>query len=408
MGDTLHPGRWITKEEKKFFLDLKPDDVCKSLLQNLFADHYDVSAKKIIRSKFNTFDQFILEAGEYYNKEKVVTNCGMFIMNKRVLEEHYLSRIGYWNKELSNKATSELSETCIQFAEKSPEEYMFYIQFLDDLRWLADIIHTDICSSISIRTAKPLPSVQKLKKELLKKHEKELSEGRMDIFNDIKKQLLDKAKEELKDEPSLELYESGARGSFDNAYWRLNVMIGPVYNAAKGDYEIITNSLYDGYSKEEVATIANNMVSAFYPKSIGSGVAGYLTKKINAACQTIVLDDAGTDCKTTNTRTVLLTPDMMKLYTDSYMVEREGKLVRLTKENMSKYEGKTVKMRTPDFCCSDKPCNICSGERFYIMGIKYAGLIESKLSGAFLEGKMKASHDMTIKTERLTVEDMLS
>ncbi len=407
MDDTLHVGRWITKEEKQFLLDLKPDDICKSLLQSMFADTYDVSANKIIRSKFNTFDQFYLEAKEYYNKERIVTNIGMFLVNKRVLEEHYLSRIGNQNKELTNKAISALNETCVQFAENSPEEYAHYIQFLDDSRWFADVIHMNICASMSLDTAKPLPEVQKLKKELLKKHEKELADKRLDVFNDIKKQLLDKAKEELKNNPGLELYESGARGSFDNAYWRMNVMVGPVYNAAKEEYEIVTNSLYDGYSKEEVATIANNMVSAFYPKSIGSGEAGYLTKKINAACQTIILDNKGTDCGTTNTQTMVLTPENIKFYMDSYMVER-GKLVRLTKENAKTYAGKTVKMRTPDYCCGDKPCNICSGERFYIMGIKYAGLIESKLSGAFLEGKMKASHDMTVKTKRLTVDDMLS
>lgn len=402
----IRQGRSLTDQEKEFFLELKPEDITKSLLQSLFADTYDTSQNKHILSKYNTYDQFILKPGEYFNKEQITTNCGMFIFNKRVLERHYLSRIGYQNSELTKGQFKKLNTILVEFASESTEEFLKYVDFLDVSRWLADTFHTEICSSMSLKSLKPLPSVQKKKEQLIKKHEKEIKEGRLDIINDITNQLLDDAKKELADDPSLELYESGARGSFDNAYRRMQVMVGPVYNASTEKYDIITNSLYDGYTKEQIATIANNAVSAFYPKAIGSGVAGYLTKQINAAFQSVVLDEKDSDCKTKNTRDIMLTKDMISLYMYCYMVEG-SKIVQLTPDNQSKYAGKTVKMRVASLCCGIKPCNICSGDRFYRMGIKNVGLTISKISGAFLNGKMKGSHDMTVRTHNLSIEDMV-
>lgn len=402
----LRQGRFLTDQEKSFFLELKPDDITKSLLQNLFADNYDTTAGKIVTSKYNTFDQFVLKPGEYYNKEKITTNCGLFIFNKRVLEKNYLSRIGYQNEEMSDKQYKKLNTTLVEYASKSMEEFNKYVDFLNVTRWLGDTIHVEICSSISLKSAKPVPSVQKKKAELLKKHEKEIKEGRLDVVNDITSQLLDEAKKELQDDPSLELYESGARGAFDNAYRRMQVMVGPVYNAASGKYDIITNSLYDGYSKDQMPTIANNTVSVFYPKAIGSGDAGYLTKEINAAFQTVVLDEEGSDCKTKNTRKITLTKDMLSLYMYCFMVEG-AKLVQLTPENQGKYAGKTVNMRVASLCTGAKPCSICSGTRFYDMKLKNIGLTISRVSGAFLNGKMKGSHDTTVRTTSLSEADMI-
>lgn len=402
----LRQGRFLTDQEKSFFLDLKPDDITKSFLQNLFADNYDTTTGKIVQSKYNTFDQFVLKPGEYFNKEQITTNCGLFIFNKRVLEKHYLSRIGYQNKEMTNKQYKKLNTTLAEFASKDIEEFNKYVEFLNVVRWLGDTIHVEICSSMSLKSSKPIPAVQKKKAELLKKYDKEIKEGRLDVINDITNQLLDESKKELSDDPSLELYDSGARGAFDNAYRRMQVMVGPVFNASTGQYDIVTNSLYDGYTKDQIATIANNAVSAFYPKAIGSGEAGYLSKQIIAAFQTVVLDDEGSDCKTKGTRKITLTSDMISLYMYCFMMEG-AKIVQLTPENQGKYAGKTVNMRVASLCTSTKPCSICSGTRFYDMGLKNVGLTISKVSGTFLNGKMKGSHDMTVRTATLSVEDMI-
>lgn len=402
----FRPARFLTAQEKEFFLELTPQDISKTLLQELFANTYDMRSYTRVQPKYNTYDLIILNPNEYYNKEKITTNCGLFIFNKRVLEENYLQRIGYQNNPISDKQYKKLNVMLSGFAYEGSEEFDKYITFLNDSKWLGDTFDTEICGSISLKSAQPIPEVEKKKAELLKKYEKEIAEGRIDVINDITNQLLDIAKEKLKDDHSLELYESGARGAFDNAYRRMQIMVGPVYNASKGKYDIITNSLYEGYDKNQIGTIANNTVSVFYPKAIGSGEAGYLSKQINAGFQTVVIGEENSDCGQSHTRTMVLTDSQADSYMFSNMVEG-SKLVPLTPQNKSNYIGKTVKMRVATDCTADNPCESCIGTRYRRMGIKNMGLTVSKISGVFLNGKMKGSHDTTVRMDSLSIEEMI-
>lgn len=403
----VRPGKWLTQEEKNFFMNLKPDDITKKFLQGIFSDTYNLITNTPNPSRFNTYDQFVIKKGQFYNKEDIVTNCGIFVYNKRCLEQTFIDKVGYQNVELKKKKVGAINEMLVQHAAKDKDSLVTYIDYLNRLRWLADCIHADICSPISLKSFKPIPAVQKRKKELLKKYEKEIAEKNLGVIDDITHELLDMAEKELKDDSSYELYASGARGSFDNAYRRMQIMNGAVYNPSKGEYDIITNSLYEGYTKEDIATIANNIVHIFYNKSIGPGDSGYLTKQISAGFQTVMLDEKGSDCGTKGYMPIVLTEELADLYMYSYMVEG-SKLVELNPDNESKYIGKPVKMRDPSFCTSERPCNACAGNRFYAEGLEKIGLTMASISGVFLEGNMKSAHDATIRLTALTVDDMIS
>ena len=404
----LRPGRWLTQAEKDYFMGLKPEDITKKFLQSLFSDTYNLVTNTKNLSKYNTYDQFVIKAGQYHNDKDVVTNCGIFLYNKCCLEQTFLKEVSYQNVELTKKKIGQINEVLVQHAAKDRDSLILYVNYLNRLRWLADCIHSDICAPISLKSFKPLPAVQKRKKELLKQYEKELAANDIGVADKITKELLDIAEQELKDDSSYELYASGARGSFDNAYRRMQIMNGPVYNPSKGEYSIITNSLYEGYTKEDISTIANNIISIFYNKSIGPGDAGYMTKQISAGFQTVILDKKDSDCGTKNCMKFTLTDDLADLYMYSYMVEG-SKLVELNPDNVDKYIGKPVKMRDPSFCTRHNPCNACSGNRFYTEGIERVGLTMTKISGAFLEGgSMKGAHDSTVRLTELTLDDMIS
>lgn len=403
----LRPGKWLSQSDKDFFMALKPEDITKKFLQSIFSDTYNLVEGKRKESRFNTYDQFVLKAGEYHNKEEIVTNCGIFIYNKRCLEQTFLKEVGYQNKELRKKAIGGVNEMLVQLASKDKDSLVTYIDYLNKMRWLADCMHSDICSPISIKSFKPIPAVQKRKKELLKQYEKEIKNKDLAVVNKITHELLDMAEKELKQDSSYEMYASGARGSFDNAYRRMQIMNGPVYNPSTGEYDIITNSLYEGYTKQDISTIANNIVQIFYNKSIGPGDSGYLTKQISAGFQTVALDKKGSDCGTKNCMRFVLTEELADLYMYNYMVEG-SKLVELNPETRPKYIGKPVKMRDPSYCISECPCNACAGNRFYTEGLYKVGLTMTTVSGVFLEGNMKGAHDATIRMTELSVDDMLS
>ena len=93
-----------------------------------------------------------------------------------------------------------------------------------------------------------------------------------------------------------------------------------------------------------------------------------------------MLDDYGSDCGTKRTLDVKLTNTIKKDYMYRYIVTDNGSLVLLTPENMDKYIGKTVKMRSPMMCVGEKICNHCAGDLFYKLGIKNAGLTASRVA----------------------------
>ncbi len=413
--------RTITAEEKAMFLSLKPDDITQTLFDSLFTDKVDpnnmkkdpktgVQEPKIIPSKFNTFDEIVLEKGDYFNSEKITTNCGLLIFNKFLIEPYFQKEVGYVNFEITKKGLKKIDEmiaTAIMLDETDTTTKK-YIEYMNRLCWLAFTVNTQICSSLSIRTAKPLPKVMARKKQLIAENKDAIENNDAITYKHIQDELVRVAEEELKDDPAYELYSSGARGSFDNAYRQWLCTKGPIWNAHKGEFEIVTQSLYEGIPKENIPSLANAVVSGFYPKAIGTGESGYTTKKLAAGFQDVVLDDKGTDCGTGLCATVTLTKGIMHYYMYQFIKVGPNKYVRLEPDNQSEYLNKTVEMRLPDYCIGKKLCNRCAGDRYYLLGIKYPGLTFGRVSNSMLRAKMKKSHDSTVRTFTLKSEDLFT
>ena len=92
----------------------------------------------------------------------------------------------------------------------------------------------------------------KLRDKLFEENKEALLKGDAVVANKIEKELIAMAKEELKGDVGLELYNSGARGSFENNYKNLFLTRGPVYNPNTGGYSIIQRSFMEGLEKEDI------------------------------------------------------------------------------------------------------------------------------------------------------------
>lgn len=392
--------RTITDIEKQMLLELDESDITKSFLIEMFSDRYDTSKSKIVKSKFNTYDEFVLKKGDYPSiKEDILTNCGLFIVNKFLYEKDWVGVIGYMNTPMNNSQIKKIDTliTSVVLEDETGEAHRNYIKYLNKLTWLELTFHTEICSSLSLKSSKPLPETQKRKKQLLTKYKKEIEEGDVDVAVKIQSELIQMSKELLKDDQTIELYDSGARGAFDNAYRQDQLIKGPIYNAANKRYEIMTNSLYEGADKADLAAFANAVVSGQYPKAVGTRESGYAAKKINAALQSEVLDERGTDCKSKSPETIELTKDNVTMYKYHYIIDGD-KPVRLDDTTSKKYIGKTVRIRMPSTCTGSKICNICAGDRFYLLGTTEVGLTANRLANSLLQGGMKLAHDTTVRT----------
>ena len=90
-----------------------------------------------------------------------------------------------------------------------------------------------------------------------------------------------------------------------------------------------------------------------------------------------------------------------------YIVEK-GKLKLLTPDNVKEYMGKEVNMRTPLYCTSDKYCNVCSGNQYYMMdGLRNVGLLTNRVGTSLLNAALKGFHDMSLKIVDIDIDKFI-
>lgn len=398
----------ISQKDKEYLLSLKPEDLTFSKLVELFGDTVQMGddISKEHHSHFNTTDEMILTPKDYFVKEETRTTVGRFIFNKYIVERIGLQHVvGYLNMPLTKSASSKyealISKALVE--DKITIDQMYdYIDYRDNLGMQ---LHSVITTSFTMKTIKTPPAVQKRKKELFKQYDKELNDGDIVVSEKIEKELTSMAKKELAGDPGLDLYDSEARGNFGN-YKNMNLFKGATMNNMTGKYEIVRSSFMDGIQKKDIPSFGDSIVSGAYPKAVGTQESGYLAKQLLSSMQSEVLDEHGTDCGTKKTIEVKLTQKNAKDFEYRYIVVGSN-LVCLTPENMPKYIGKTVHMRSPMYCLGEKTCNICAGEMNYKLGILRIGLGCSKVATTLSRLNMKKFHISNLSSKQINVDDML-
>lgn len=399
----------LTKEQKDFFLNLKVSDITAEFILENFADKssVDKTSKKFktIPSKYKTYDTFTLEKGEYFNSEKVTTNLGLFIINKLLIEEDFSEVVGYVNTPINKKVLGEIENKLSKALLNDEITTQQMAKYFDRLQWVSKQFCSVFVGSFTMKTIKPLPKVMTLKNKLLKDNKKAIDDKDVVTAVKIEKELLKEAEKELDGDPGMDMYKSGARGSFDNNYKSIAAMKGPVLNPSTGEYDIVTTNFMDGMAKEDIPSYGNSVVTGQYPKSVGTQTSGYFSKQLTAAFQGIVLDKKGSDCGSKGYLDILVTPWVKKDLLYRYIIEG-GKLVQLTDKNIDSYVNKKVKLRSPMFCIGDKLCRVCAGTMYEKLGIDNVGLTTAKVSSTLLNLSMKKFHDSTAHLYKININSI--
>jgi hypothetical protein len=266
--------------------------------------------------------------------------------------------------------------------------------------------HEPLAASFTMRGLKPLKSVIKRRDELIEEHKDELEKGNITVMSAIEKELVAMAEKEVGDDPSFDLYYSGARGSISNNYKQLSITKGPVFNKTIGKYQFIQKSFFEGIRKEDIAAAATNVINGQYPKSCGTAVSGYKAKQVSSLGQAVVLRKDIQDCGTKAYQEIVIPPSMKSKFLYRYIIDGD-KLVLLTKENIDKYVGKKIKLRSIMYCGADSGvCMTCAGKQYEQIEIDSIGLTTSTLTGALLNLKMKSFHDNSVKMQPIDLDDM--
>lgn len=397
----------ITQKDKEYLLSIKQEDITYEFLVSLFADTCKVVNGKPVKqkSRFNTYDEFTLKPGEYFNKTQVNTNVGLFIYNKYIIEGRFEDVLGYWNTPIDKGQLGAIEAKLSKALLNKHITVEQMVQYLDRTQWLSMKFHAVISGSFTMNTLKPNAKAMAIRDKYVKDHKKELDQGDVTTAIKMEREVMEVAKNELKNDPGMDLYDSGARGSFGNNYKNISLMKGPVYNPILGRAEIVTTNFMEGIAKKDIATYANGVVAGAYPKAVGTQESGYLAKQLIAALQTVVLDEKDSDCGTKGYITVHITKQLRDDFNYRYIIEG-NKLVLLDDTNIDKYVGRTVKMRSPMYCIGKKLCRKCAGVIHEKLDIENIGLTSTKVASTLLNLSMKKFHDTSAKMNEVDLNQI--
>jgi hypothetical protein len=393
-------------------LVLKQSDVTFAFIMELFGEfngkpmchHYDtftvpVGAYKYIDDK----------GKEVSNQVAFTTTFGIWVFNIFFIRDFGFGKIlGYintsidkkkFNKVIMQKLVYALMEDKIEV--NSYKKFLDYCEFFMPFETVLSPNHNEAILACTKEIAKK-------KEKLFAEHKAELDAGNAAVAEDIGKELLEFAKEYLKDDPALDPYLSGAGGTLENNFKNMYIMKGAIRDpdpTAKQEFKIAKSSFIDGIAPEEYSMLANSLTGGPYSRAKKTELGGYWEKLVEYAFNTVTLDEPGSDCGTDKYLTITLTNNNVDGFMYSYILKGNGELEELTSENVDKYVGKTVKIRSALFCKSKTGiCNKCIGNFLYRRGGKNVGLALANIPSKIKLVSMKAFHDSTVST--VTIDPM--
>ena len=389
------------KEDLDLLLNITEDDITYTNIMEWFGEF---NGKK----RFNTYDIMEVPKGKYgvgtkLNTNTFTTTVGKWVFNKYFIEPDLFEVFGYINtvidKKMYNKINDKISYAVLE--DKVPLDALKnYIMKCQHFQPFVAIFSPSYSLDMLLVTKE----LNKKKKELLDKYKDEIAAKDIKTVDLIQKELLEYTKEILKDDPAMDVFNSGARGTFENNFKNLYVMKGAVKDPDpnKG-YNIITSNFMDGVSKEEYSALANSLAAGPYARAKKTEVGGYWEKLVLVAYSHLKLDPYGSDCGTNRTIKIKVTEknigDIMYCY-----VKEGDNLTLITSDNMNNYIGKTIDLRFSSMCESKTGiCNKCAGDLFYKLDIENIGTALPQLMSKLKTLQLKMFHDSQIKLHDMDV-----
>lgn len=388
-----------------YFLILTQKDITYTFMMETFGEFNG-------ESLVHPYDTFTVPEGRFSytdnkgkvhsNKNKFVTTFGIWVFNIFLLQGFNFSQYfgGYVNKEINTGALEDINQMLVYFLAEEKIDIATYKKFQDYTLFLMPFENI-LAYTFSEEVLRFSHTIEKKKKELIEANKEKLDAGDFAVAEKVEKELINYAKEILKDNPGLDSYMSGAGGSLGNNFKNIYIMKGAIRDPdpnAKQQFNIVTSNFCDGISADEYSVVANSLAAGPYARSKKTEQGGYWEKLFGAALQSIVLDESTEDCGSKGYVEVELTAKNINIYMYNYIIEGSN-LVELTSDNMNKYIGKKVKMRFSIFCQSPNGiCKTCAGNLFSRRNSKNIGLTCIQIPSTLKNVAMKSFHDSTIKT----------
>jgi hypothetical protein len=387
------------KEEVDFILSLNEDTITESVVFDMFGD-FDGEPK------YNPYDLIEIPAKTYgipghMNIEKFTTTVGLWVYNRYFIERSFTKIFGYINETIGKKVLKRINET-LSYAlleDKITVEEMK--RFIDKSQKFSVYVSV-ISPNTTMKMALCSKAMAKKREELYRtKYKEGIDNCDPVVAEALTNELLDYAREYLKDDPSMDSFDSGALGTFDNNFKNMYITKGAIKDPdpLKG-YNMIMSSYMDGIQKDEYSTLAKSLTAGPYARAKKTEIGGYWEKLFLPAYGHIQLDKPGSDCGTDKTVKIAVTND--NIASIMYCYVKEGsKLTEITSDNRDKFIGKTINIRFSSMCKNPKICNKCAGNMYYRLGITNIGTAVPQIASILKNICMKGFHDSTVRTSEM-------
>jgi len=396
-------AKQLTSEQLETFFKLTSEsEISLATLTKLFGYTQEADAL------YNPSDYFKLPKNRLYNASETMTTVGRYVFNKIVLTSKTGPLVGYVNYRMTDSGIGKLDGVYASLLLDDKITSQDYVDYLDKMEWLGFSIVRFVNPSLTTDLIIPPDTIKQQKKELLEKYKDKFYAADPKTVSMVEKTLLKSAKEELKDKPDMDIYNSGSRGSFGNNYKNVNIFRGLIPDVVDpSKMHVSSASLSEGIPPEEQTLYANIATIGASSRALATRQGGYVAKQLASSFQGIVLDKHGSDCHSNKTVNMLLTSGNYSMFKERYIVDR-GKLVLLDDNTKNRYLNHMCKFRSPMFCQSKTGiCNKCAGELYYKLGIKNVGLIVNLVGNALVSLSMKSFHDMSVKVKTINLDDYI-
>ena len=247
------------------------------------------------------------------------------------------------------------------------------------------------------------PKWNKKKEETYLKYKEGIDNNDASAMKSFEDEMLKFSKEYYKDNPMIDLYNSGASPKWGVDWKTLKISLGAIPDPGTGKINVVKSNLKDGMTNDDINSAANLQIYGAFSRAQDTALGGYMVKRLIAAFQSIVGYKG--DCKTKEYLSVVDTDPQDLLY--RYIKNPDGgEDIYINTENINDYLNKPIEKRSPIFCKGIKGglCSHCLGEMaFLLSGDEKVniGLSVPNIGSVMLNAYMKATHDMGAKLFKL-------
>lgn len=259
-------------------IGIKPEDITSTYVVELFGEFEG-------KVRANPYDLITVPKGAYgladskrgVNIKPFTTTVGKLIWNKMYILRNpsIYEAIGWVDDIVSKKVFSKLYkklgylllEGKIDKSEfkrfaMTTQLTMPYVQFLSP--------------SFTDKMLLSSSFIDKEKAKKIKENKAAFDARDIKVVDQVSKELLDYATKEMDDDPSFDMFKSGAGGDLGNNYKNMFIMRGTI---KRGDptrgYSVITSNYIDGVAESEYADLADSLAEGPYNRSKKTEIGGY-------------------------------------------------------------------------------------------------------------------------------------